>query len=1029
MLIWTIFAARGLGYSASQGSNTSSTDQVEAFDLPPNCQVPTVPPVADFSHVVMSACSGTTEFTDLSTMIPESWSWNFGDGTTDTLQNPVHTYTSNGVYSVVLVVSNIIGSDSMTYDVTITLPPSPTSSDEAICENEAATFTATGTGSIIWYDSTGTVALDTAGSYTTPVLAQTTTYMVQNAILPSPLFNTPVDGSFGGGGYHNQGVVFTLNFTAYTPFTLVSVWVDANSTGTKTISIWDNIDGAGTVVDQVVVNITATGPQRITLNLDIPAAGTYSIGGSNMDMYRNNNSVAYPYSLAGVVDIISSSAGASQNFYYYYYNWEVQEGICFSEKIPVVANVNVVDVNPTATNAVCTGTNGTIMATPSGGAFPYNYLWSTGNTDASVASLPAAAYSVTVTDDIGCVGIEAVTVGTTNLTLTSNSSASDITCVSSGSATASPSNGTSPYTYLWSNGATDATANSLAAATYTVTVTDGNGCEGTNSATVADNSLVITSTTSSLAMNCSVAGSATVVATNGAGPHTYLWSNGATDATVNSLATATYTVTVTDGNGCEGTNSATVADNSLVITSTTSSVATNCSVAGSATVVATNGAGPHTYLWSNGATDATVNSLATATYTVTVTDGNGCEGTNSATVADNSLVITSTTSSVATNCSVAGSATVVATNGAGPHTYLWSNGATDATVNSLAAATYTVTVTDGNGCEGTNSVAVADNSITITGTTNSTDASCGLSNGSATASPTNGTGALTYLWSNGGTDATINNLSSGNYIVTVTDVNNCTGILNVTVNNSNGPTATSSAINVLCHGDATGSGSVSASGGAGGFTYLWSNGATDMMVTGLVAGVYDVTVTDANSCTAFQTVIITEPSVLGATSSVTNVSTPGGSDGAIDLVVTGGTPGPTYSFNWSNGGTTEDLNSLVAGMYYVTITDAAGCSYMDSVFVQDGATQINSIGLALFVDLYPNPTNSTAVLDFGLAEEHAVQIRVVDVLGQVMQENYYTNTKSLKYTIDVHDYPSAVYFVQLVVDNEIVTKRLIVRRY
>ena len=556
------------------------------------------------------------------------------------------------------------------------------------------------------------------------------------------------------------------------------------------------------MVDQVVVNITATGPQRITLNLDVPGAGTYSIGGSGMNMFRNNANVAYPYTLPGVLDIISSSAGA--NFYYYYYNWEIEEAPCHSELVPVVANVNIIDNNPSSTNATCTASNGSATVAPTGGSTPYNYLWSTGGTNASAASLPPASYTITVTDDIGCEQIDVINVGS------------------------------------------------------------------------------------------------------------------------------------------------------------------------------------------------------------------------------NTLTITSTTSTVDVNCANAGSATATATNGSGSPTYLWSNGATTATANNLAAATYTVTITDANGCVGTNTATVNDNSITIMGTTNSSDASCGQSNGSASATPTNGVGSYSFLWSNGATDATINNVSANNYSVTITDGNGCTGVLNVSVNNANGPTSSASSTNVLCNGMATGTATATASGGTGGLSYLWSNGATDAVATGLVAGIYSVTITDGNACTAFETVTVTEPSALMAASVVTDVSSAGGNDGAIDLTTTGGTSG--YMFNWSNGATTEDINNLTSGMYYVTITDANGCTVMDSVFVQDGPTSIRSTELALFVNLYPNPSNSTTILDFGLAKESDVQIRVVDVLGQVLQENAYSKIKELKYAIDVSEYPAAVYFVQLVVGDQMVSKRLVVRR-
>ena len=100
-LIWQVFAARGLGYSADQGSSNSRSDQTESFDLPAACQAPTVAPAASFSY--NTDCSGEVAFADLSTNNPDSWSWNFGDGNTSSQENPTHVYLSSGTYTVELI--------------------------------------------------------------------------------------------------------------------------------------------------------------------------------------------------------------------------------------------------------------------------------------------------------------------------------------------------------------------------------------------------------------------------------------------------------------------------------------------------------------------------------------------------------------------------------------------------------------------------------------------------------------------------------------------------------------------------------------------------------------------------------------------------------------------------------------------------------------------------------------------------------------------------------------------------------------
>jgi hypothetical protein len=652
-----------------------------------------------------------------------------------------------------------------------------------------------------------------------------------------------------------------------------------------------------------------------------------------------------------VVSITGSSAGAG--FYYYYYNWEVRTAPCSSAKIPVIANVNVINNNAASTNRICTANNGTATVAPTGGSTPYTYIWSNGRTTATNTGLNAGTYTVTATDAIGCRRISTVTVSTTSTTITSTNAVTARGCVSLGSATVTTTNGTAPYTFLWSNGRTTAANTGLAAGNYTVTITDANGCLGTNSATVANNVVTITSTSSSVAANCALLGSATITTTNGTAPYTFLWSNGRTTATNTGLNAGTYTVTITDANGCLGTNSATVANNVVTITSTSSSVAANCAALGSATVTTTNGTAPYTFLWSNGRTTAANTGLAAGNYTVTITDANGCLGTNSATV--------------------------------------------------------------------------ANNGVTIAATINSTDASCGSANGSATVTATNGVAPYSFLWSDGQNAATASNLAAGNYTVTITDANGCLGQESISIANQNGPSAVVSSNNASCNAANDGSATVSASGGAGTYTYLWSDGQSSATAINLAAGNYTVSVSDSNGCLTQSSISIGEPSSVSVSTSNTAASVAGAADGAIDITVSGGTA--PYSFIWSNGNTTEDLSGVGVGSYTVTVTDANGCLLvLPNIAVQDGPLSLLNNNQFSFVNLYPNPTDANAVLDFSLASVSDVEIRVVDALGRVLISKTFELVNNAQYQLDVANWPAAIYMVQLISDKAFVTKPLIITR-
>lgn len=248
-----------------------------------------------------------------------------------------------------------------------------------------------------------------------------------------------------------------------------------------------------------------------------------------------------------------------------------------------------------------------------------------------------------------------------------------------------------------------------------------------------------------------------------------------------------------------------------------------------------------------------------------------------------------------------------------------------------------VTITDACGRKtfDTHTAVVMPCNLNITRTV--TQPSCyGTSNGSIAMTISGGTGPFTWVWNRtnpaggpvSGSGTTISNLSAGSYSVTVTDANNCAGVFSQQVNQPAQLSASTSVVNVLCYGAASGTVNLTASGGTTPYTYDWA----DLPGTsnpedraGLTAGTYSVTVTDSKGCTATASAVVFQPaSALGITGTVTNVSCYGGANGAIDITASGGTP--PYSYNWGGGITTEDRSGLSAGSYNVIVTDANGCT-------------------------------------------------------------------------------------------------------
>ncbi|MBI2270610.1 MAG: SBBP repeat-containing protein [Bacteroidetes bacterium] len=439
---------------------------------------------------------------------------------------------------------------------------------------------------------------------------------------------------------------------------------------------------------------------------------------------------------------------------------------------------------------------------------------------------------------------------------------------------------------------------------------------------------------------CACNGSATVNVTCGAAPYNYVWSNGSqtlvTSSSTNAitgLCPGNYWVEITDDACSRDTiyYTLTTTTGSLTLSTTQNNVSCNATCNGSTTITASGGTTPYTYSWSSGQTTATITGLCPGSYSIVATDGGGCKSVQSINIIQTPEMVLgfSTQWSCSSNNS---SATVNITNGNAPYTYLWSNGQTTQTSTGLTLGSYSITITDSKGCSKVQTANIPQpSSMTLTPT--STNTTCGNSNGSAAVSVSGGTTPYSYIWSNGATVKTNANISSGNYTVTVTDLNGCSKSATYNIAPSSGPTATFTqspgpSVCVNTPVTFTNTGTTGA-----GVTYNWlisppnvSGTTTNFTYTFLNTGSFTVQHTvfsSGCSATISSTVTVTNCATGPSVTATGNSACPG----TCTIVTSNGIGGTSpYTYLWSTGATTQNINTCPAATttYTLTLTDVNG---------------------------------------------------------------------------------------------------------
>jgi large repetitive protein len=553
---------------------------------------------------------------------------------------------------------------------------------------------------------------------------------------------------------------------------------------------------------------------------------------------------------------------------------------------------------------LCNGlANGSLGATPTGGIGAFTYLWSTGETTPIIYNLPQGNYRLTVSDSEGCTAWSAMSLSQpTPLVANATATAQTQSGVNNGIATANPSGGTPPYVYVWSNNANTASIENLAPGPYTVTVYDLNSCSKVQTVNVVGlNCTVDAIISNKTSPQCfgQANGTATVIVTGALAQYNVAWSTGlnAQNLVATGLAAGNYSVTVGDATGCQDVETFTITQpNSVVLTVTTTNQTFTGLNNGTATANPNGGTGPYTYLWGNGATTPSIQNLTPGQYTVTTTDVNGCSIAQTGTVGAFSCSLNAQIANTANAACFGlanGSATLMV-NGALPNYNLaWSNGQNgpNLTALALAAGNYSVTVSDASGCQDVETFTITQpNALSMTASA-TPQTIAGVNNGSATATVSNATSAITYSWSNGQNTQTISNLPPGTYSVTASNANFCTVTQTVVVSAASCVlSANVITTPVSCIGGNNGTAGINVENTNGNVVISWSTGGSGTQLSNLNAGSYSVSVSDASGCQVIQNFEITQPTnnfnilVLNQN----NTSCTNASNGTATVMATGG---------------------------------------------------------------------------------------------------------------------------------------------
>ena len=509
--------------------------------------------------------------------------------------------------------------------------------------------------------------------------------------------------------------------------------------------------------------------------------------------------------------------------------------------------------------------------------------------------------------------------------------------------------GTAPYTVEWSNGVTTELNSGLPVGTYSFTITDANACTYTEAFTLTE-PLELTAEIIATDVSCSAGNTGVLepVVSGGVPPYTYNWSNGSSESSQAGLSAGVYDLTVTDYNSCFVVLSATINEPAepLAVSSNVDDVLCHGEETGNIDLTITGGTAPYICNWYNSEgvwlneTSENLSGLAAGNYSVEVVDANNCTESLDITVSEpDAFEYTINLTHVLCFGESTGAIGLELSGATPPYTFIWSNGAVTEDLSDIPAGNYTLSMTDANACTYQIEAEITQPEAPLLSEISIQDVLCyGDKTGAISVVTTGGTEPYSYEWSNGMVENSLENISAGIYMVTVTDANGCQHYTGGEVEEPEAPlTLESNITDASCYGAENGEIVLSLNGGTLPYRVVWDDeeyliNNNVHTLSGLGAGNYHISVLDENNCFVNGGFFVDQPAEVSIVLETGVVSCYGGNDGFANTEISGGTS--PYNYQWSDGSNNGSLTPAEAGHYYLTVTDSQNCSYEADVEIE-----------------------------------------------------------------------------------------------